>query len=119
MPTFQAGWLVDDDGQAFVTDAAVMGPFYLHGAAFTEDGHRYVSLYGGSLAATDVHIAGIAHTAEGAMIYVDSLPSPAFMVAGWTVNEDGAVYLENDGTAVSYLAGKGLAADGALCVTGL
>lgn len=112
------GWLVDDNGDANVTAAAVSDPAFVGGGAYTESGTRFVVAYVGPVGATDVTINGTLHNADGAMYYVVVLPSPTVWINGIAHNEAGAMYLST-AAAETFVAGIGCRFDGALCVTGI
>lgn len=114
----QNGWLITDAGKATVSADAVADAVYNHGAAFKATGARFVILDAGSIAATAVLLNGTAHTADGAMYYVTSLPSPVFFNNGIAHNERGSMYVSTS-DAQRELAGIGVRDDGALCVTGI
>jgi hypothetical protein len=116
---YSNGWLVNDAGKAAVSAGPVTNPVYQGGAAYAADGTRYVSLYGGSVGATDVYLNGFLHSATGQLKYVASLPSPAYVKDGITINSVGAAYLDSAGARASFLRGIGLTASGALTVTGI
>jgi hypothetical protein len=111
------GWLVEDDGYANVTDAAVSDPAFVAGGAYTEAGARFVVEDTG-VAAGDVTINGTRHASDGAMYYVVVEPSPKAYVNGIAHNEDGAMYLSTSAPE-TFVAGIGARFDGALCVVGI
>ena len=111
------GWLVDDNGDANVTDAAVSDPAFVSGGAYTEAGIRFVVIDAGVVAG-DTTVNGTRHNADGAMYYVVVEPSPKVYVNGIAHNEAGGMYLSTS-AAQTFTAGIGCRFDGALCVTGI
>ena len=111
------GWLVNDDGVAQVSNAAVSDPAFVNGGAYTEAGTRFVVLDAGVVAG-DVTINGTRHASDGAMYYVVVEPSPKVYVNGIAHNHDGGMYLSTSAPQ-SFNAGIGCRFDGALCVVGI
>lgn len=109
------GWLITDAGKATLTATAISNDaFYNHGAAFRADGTRFAIADAGSIAATAVLLNGTAHTFDGLMYYVTSLPADACMVNGVVHNARGSVYINTANAPTSFLSGIGMMDDGAM-----
>ncbi len=98
-----------------VASAVPSTAMFLHGAAFGQNGTRFVTTQATSTA--DKFVDGLRHRSDGALRVRTTVPSPLYQKRGLNADQTGVVYINATPDArLFFMNGLAFNADGALVV---